>query len=87
MASFDYPTSFVERLATAALKPLHHPVVRLNGRSYEFVRGTATAPHLVRVPKKLANRRITNAGLRVRTISFPDADEDVHVRFYELPTR
>lgn len=86
VARFDYPTSAIERVATALLKPVHFARVRTGGVTYSFVVGTASEPHLVHVPATIAGRRVTNAALDLRTLSFPDASGDVRVRFYELPT-
>ena len=71
---------------TSLLKPWRFPSVRTNGQTWSFVTGTASDLHLLHVPQKIADRRIANSGLDIRSVSFPDAPGDVTVRFYELPT-
>jgi len=39
--------------------------------------------HLVKVPRTIDARRVTNAGLDIRHLSFPNASGPVTVRFYE----
>jgi hypothetical protein len=86
VATFDYPSSATERLITSVLKPLHLPVVYANERRYYFVAGTASHMHLLHVPEAIGARHITNAGLDIRSLSFPNAPSAVTVRFYELST-
>ena len=86
VATFDYPMSAAERVLTSLLKPSRFPQVRTNGQTWAFVTGTASDFHLLRVPEEIANRRVTNGGLDIRNLSFPDAPSDVTVRFYELHT-
>lgn len=68
------------------LKPLRFPLVRTNGQSNAFVAGTASDLHLLHVPETIGKRRVTNAGLDIRSLSLPNAQSAVTVRFYELPT-
>ena len=71
---------------TSLLKPWRFPHVRTDGQTRAFVTGTASDFHLLRVPHEIADRRITNSGLDIRSVSFPDTPGEVTVRFYELPT-
>ena len=87
VATYDYPTSATERLLTSLLKPTRYPEVRTDGQTLAFVTGTASKFHLLHVPETIADRRVTNGGLDIKAISFPDAPGDVTVRFYEVPTR
>jgi uncharacterized membrane protein YjdF len=86
VATFGYPTSAVEKLASLLLKPFRLPTVSIDGSTNAFVSGTASQFHLIRVPEKIGTRHITNAGLDIRNLSFPDAEGAVTVRFYELST-
>ncbi len=86
VATFDYPKPVAERAVTSLIKPWRFPLVRANGQTWAFVTGTASDFHLLHVPTEIAGRRITNSGLDISRISFPDTPGDVTVRFYELPT-
>jgi hypothetical protein len=87
VATFDYPTSTAQRLFTAFLKPTFDPLVRVDGVTYDFVVGTASDVHLLHVPSTIGKRRVPNAGLDLRRISFPNAPGPVRVRFFALPAR
>jgi len=86
VATFDYPTSAAERLSTILLKPFRLPTVLTDRTTSAFVAGTASQLHLLRVPNAIGTRHITNAGLDIRSLSFPNAEGAVTVRFYELAT-
>jgi hypothetical protein len=86
VATFDYPTAPLERLATTILKPLHDPIVMTNGHQHAFVVGTAGDSHLLHVPERVGARRVTNAGLDIRRLSFPNAPSVVTVNFFEIST-
>jgi hypothetical protein len=86
VATFDYPNDVVDQLAAFVLKPRNFARVRTNGQTFALVTGTASELHLLRVPRKIAGRRVTNGGLDIRRLSFPNADGAVTVRFYELQT-
>lgn len=87
VAAFDYTRSPAQQLLTLLLKPFRLPTVVTNGAKTGFVAGTASQMHLVHVPETIGARRITNAGLDIKTLSFPNAPGDVTVRFYEVSTR
>jgi hypothetical protein len=84
-ASIRYPISASDRIATFLLKPPTKPSVVVNEKRFEFISGTASQLHLLRVPQTIDGHRVVNAGLDVRTLRFPDASGPVTVRFYELP--
>ncbi len=59
------------------------PVVRASWRRLgSSPDGGAVVP--VYVPDNLGGRNVTNAGLDVRTLSFPNAKQSVTIRFYEI---
>jgi hypothetical protein len=86
VAAFDYPRSAAEQLVTLLLKPFRLPTVVTNGAKTGFVAGTASQLHLLQVPETIGTRRITNAGLDIKTLSFPNAPGDTAIRFYEVAT-
>ncbi len=86
VATFDYPTSALQRLLAIALKPLHYPTVSINGAVHDFVPANAGQQHLIRVPKTLGARQVPNGGLDITRLGFGHADGAVHVQFYEIPT-
>jgi len=88
VATFDYPRSVIERLGTSLLKPSRLPIVLTGGQMInQFVVGTASQFHLLRVPETIGGRHITNSRLDIRSLSFPNSEHAVTVRFYELSTR
>jgi hypothetical protein len=87
VASFEYPSSMVERLLTFVVKPPLEPAVVVNGQGYRLVTATAAQLHLLRVPTRIAHRFVTNGGLAVDTLAFPNAPGTVTVTYYDLPPR
>jgi len=87
VATVSYPNPLIERVATSVLKPTRLPVVIANGRTHSFLAGTASSLHLLRVPDTLGSRQITNAGLDIRTLAFPNAPGPVVVHFFEIAPR
>ena len=84
VATFDYPTSAIDKIATTLFKPLRLPVVDIDGAQDSFIAATASQPHLIRVPEAIGSRKVTNAGLDIRSLSFPNAKGAVTAHFYEL---
>jgi hypothetical protein len=87
IATIDYPVPFHERAITSFFKPMEIPTVVANGKVHTFLTGTAASDHLMHVPEEFGGRRVTNGGLDISEISFPDSPGPVVVRFYELRLR
>jgi hypothetical protein len=86
VATFDYPTPLIDRVATLLIKPPRLPKVLTDGSASSFLAATASQFHLVHVPGTIGKREITNGGLDIRTLAFPNAHGDVIVHFFELST-
>ena len=69
-------------LAQAAILPS----VGVNGTASSFVTATASQFHLLYVPDRIGGHQVTNAGLDIRTLSFPNTHRAVTVHYYEIVT-
>jgi hypothetical protein len=86
VATFGYSSSAPERFVTSLLKPFHLSTVLTNGEAKAFVAGTASHFHLLHVPATICTRHVTNGGLDIRSLSFPNTQSAVIVHFYDIST-
>ena len=85
VASFDYSTGIIDKIASTALRPLITPLVRIDDQRVRIVNGVMSQPHIVSQPGRIGDHATPWGAITYEQVEFLTIPGDITVTFYEVP--